>query len=199
MSKSNFYKIRTDQSVGLIPTHLDVVVIGYFADYYSAGIYRIAKKLVDPINSLIVAFSPWMLNKINKQGDYNFRNLFINILLPSSVIIVSFYYLFGSNLIEIIAGDEFADAFLPMMILLFGFMSYYLTFWTRHFLFMNDLIHKHTIGRVINLIIFLSTAPFLISNFGFNGIAISISFSTAFQKLYEFSVYLKYKNNKNNY
>ena len=199
MSKSNFYKIRTDQSVGLIPTHLDVVVIGYFADYYSAGIYRIAKKLVDPINSLIVAFSPWMLNKINNQGDYNFRNLFINILLPSSVIIVSFYYLFGSNLIEIIAGDEFADAFLPMMILLFGFMTYYLTFWTRHFLFMNDLIHKHTIGRVINLIIFLSTAPFFISNFGFNGIAISISLSTAFQKLYEFSVYLKYKNNKNNY
>ena len=199
MSKSNFYKIRTDQSVGLIPTHLDVVVIGYFADYYSAGIYRIAKKLVDPINSLIVAFSPWMLNKINNQGDYNFRNLFINILLPSSVIIVSFYYLFGSNLIEIIAGDEFADAFLPMMILLFGFMSYYLTFWTRHFLFMNDLIHKHTIGRVINLIIFLSTAPFFISNFGFNGIAISISLSTAFQKLYEFGVYLKYKNNKNNY
>ena len=199
MSKSNFYKIRTDQSVGLIPTHLDVVVIGYFADYYSAGIYRIAKKLVDPINSLIVAFSPWMLNKINKQGDYNFRNLFINILLPSSVIIVSFYYLFGSNLIEIIAGDEFADAFLPMMILLFGFMSYYLTFWTRHFLFMNDLIHKHTIGRVINLIIFLSTAPFFISNFGFIGIGISISLSTAFQKLYEFSVYLKYKNNKNNY
>ena len=199
MSKSNFYKIRTDQSVGLIPTHLDVVVIGYFADYYSAGIYRIAKKLVDPINSLIVALSPWMLNKINKQGDYNFRNLFINILLPSSVIIVSFYYLFGSNLIEIIAGDEFADAFLPMMILVFGFMSYYLTFWTRHFLFMNDLIHKHTIGRVINLIIFLSTAPFFISNFGFNGIAISISLSTAFQKLYEFSVYLKYKNNKNNY
>ena len=199
MSKSNFYKIRTDQSVGLIPTHLDVVVIGYFADYYSAGIYRIAKKLVDPINSLIVAFSPWMLNKINNQGNYNFRNLFINILLPSSVIIVSIYYLFGSNLIEIIAGDEFADAFLPMMILLFGFMSYYLTFWTRHFLFMNDLIHKHTIGRFINLIIFLSTAPFFISNFGFNGIAISISLSTVFQKLYEFGVYLKYKNNKNNY
>ena len=123
-------------------------MIGYFADYYSAGIYRIAKKLVDPINSLIVAFSPWMLNKINNQGDYNFRNLFINILLPSSVIIVSFYYLFGSNLIEIIAGDEFADAFLPMMILLFGFMSYYLTFWTRHFLFMNDLIHKHGTNNI---------------------------------------------------
>ena len=195
LSKSNFYKIRTDQSVGLIPTHLDVVVIGYFADYYSAGIYRMAKKLVDPINSLIVAFSPWMLNKINDESDYNFRNLFTNILLPSSVIIISFYYFFGNKLIELIAGNEFRDSFLPMMILIFGFMSYYLTFWTRHFLFMNNLILKHTIGRIINLIIFLITAPLLISNFGFNGIAISISLSTIFQKLYELSSYLKYKNN----
>ena len=195
LSKSNFYKIRTDQSVGLIPTHLDVVVIGYFADYYSAGIYRIAKKLVDPINSLIVAFSPWMLNKINDEGSYNFRNLFTNILLPSSVMIISFYYFFGNKLIELIAGNEFKDSFLPMMILIFGFMSYYLTFWTRHFLFMNNLILKHTIGRIINLIIFLITAPLLISNFGFNGIAISISLSTIFQKLYELSSYLKYKNN----
>jgi len=195
LSKSNFYKIRTDQSVGLIPTHLDVVVIGYFADYYSAGIYRIAKKLVDPINSLIVAFSPWMLNKINDEGSYNFRNLFTNILLPSSVMIISFYYFFGNKLIELIAGNEFKDSFLPMMILIFGFMSYYLTFWTRHFLFMNNLILKHTIGRIINLIIFLITAPLLISNFGFNGIAISISLSTIFQKLYELRSYLKYKNN----
>ena len=64
----------------MIPQHLDVVVIGYFADYYSAGIYRIAKKLVDPINYLIVAFSPWMLNKINNEKKYNFRKLTINIL-----------------------------------------------------------------------------------------------------------------------
>ena len=108
-------------------------MISYFADYYSAGIYRIAKKLVDPINSLIVAFSPWMLNKINNQGDYNFRNLFINILLPSSVIIVSIYYLFGSNLIEIIAGDEFADAFTYDDFIIWIYVLL-LDFLTRHFL-----------------------------------------------------------------
>ena len=72
LSKNNFYKIRTDQAVGLIPTNLDVVIIGYFANYYSAGIYRIAKKLVDPINSIIVAFSPWILNKINNEKKIQF-------------------------------------------------------------------------------------------------------------------------------
>ena len=43
-SKSNFHKIRFDQAVGLIPQHLDIVVIGFFSDFYSAGIYRIAKR-----------------------------------------------------------------------------------------------------------------------------------------------------------
>ena len=198
LSKKSFYKIRTDQAVGLIPTHLDVVVIGYFANYYSAGIYRIAKKLVDPINSIIVAFSPWMLNKISKNNNYNFKKLTINILIPSSILIIFIYYLFGNQLIQLIAGNAFYDSFSPMMILLVGFISYYLTFWTRHYLLLNDLILKHTIARVVNLVTFVLTAPFLITNYGFNGIAFSISMSVLFQKIYELSVYLKNKNLKNN-
>ena len=198
LSKKSFYKIRTDQAVGLIPTHLDVVVIGYFANYYSAGIYRIAKKLVDPINSVIVAFSPWMLNKISKNNNYNFKKLTINILIPSSILIIFVYYLFGNQLIQLIAGNAFYDSFSPMMILLVGFISYYLTFWTRHYLLLNDLILKHTIARVVNLATFVLTAPLLITNYGFNGVAFSISLSVLFQKIYELSVYLKNKNLKNN-
>ena len=198
LSKKSFYKIRTDQAVGLIPTHLDVVVIGYFANYYSAGIYRIAKKLVDPINSVIVAFSPWMLNKISKNNNYNFKKLTINILIPSSILIIFIYYLFGNQLIQLIAGNAFYDSFSPIMILLVGFISYYLTFWTRHYLLLNDLILKHTIARVVNLVTFVLTAPLLITNYGFNGIAFSISMSVLFQKIYELFVYLKNKNLKNN-
>jgi len=198
LSKKSFYKIRTDQAVGLIPTHLDVVVIGYFANYYSAGIYRIAKKLVDPINSVIVAFTPWILNKISKNNNYNFKKLTINILIPTSILIIFIYYLFGNQLIQLIAGNAFYDSFSPMMILLVGFISYYLTFWTRHYLLLNDLILKHTIARVVNLVTFVLTAPFLITNYGFNGIAFSISMSVLFQKIYELSVYLKNKILKNN-
>ena len=198
LSKNNFYKIRTDQAVGLIPIHLDVVIIGYFANYYSAGIYRIAKKLVDPINSIIVAFSPWILNKINSEKKYNFKNLTINILIPTSTIIVSGYYFFGKNLIRIIAGDGFINSYNPMLILLIGYISYYLTFWTRHFLLLNNLILKHTKGRIINLVIFIITSPFLISSYGYNGIAIAISLSILIQKIYELFIYLTSRNIENN-
>ena len=198
LCKNNFYKIRTDQAVGLIPTHLDVVIIGYFANYYSAGIYRIAKKLVDPINSIIVAFSPWILNKINNEKKYNFKNLTTNILIPTSVVIVSSYYFFGKKLIEIVAGKGFENSYIPMLILLIGYISYYLTFWTRHFLLLNNLILKHTTGRIVNLFIFLITSPFLISNYGYNGIALAISLSILIQKSYEFFVYFRNKNIENN-
>ena len=152
LSKKSFYQIRSDQAVGLIPTHLDIVVIGYFADFYAAGIYRIAKKLVDPINYLIVAFSPWMLNKISNNNNFEFSKLVKRIILPSSMVLFLFYFIFGQSLIDLIVGNDFADSFNPMLILLVGYVSYFLTFWTRHYLFLNDLIIKHTYGRLINLI-----------------------------------------------
>ena len=192
-SKKDFIKIRTDQSVGLIPAHLDVVVIGYFADFYSAGIYRIAKKLVEPINYLIVSFSPWMLNKITEEHKFKFSTLTIKILIPMSLAIFFGYLFFGNQLIRLIAGSEYQDSFLPLIILLVGYLIYLLTFWTRHYLLLNELILRHTIGRVYNLLIFLILSPLLISSYSFNGIAFSITAGMIVQKFYEVMIYIKNK------
>ena len=196
LSKKSFYQIRSDQAVGLIPTHLDIVVIGYFADFYAAGIYRIAKKLVDPINYLIVAFSPWMLNKINNNNNFEFSKLVKRIILPSSMVLFLFYFIFGQTLIDLIVGNDFANSFNPMLILLVGYVSYFLTFWTRHYLFLNDLIIKHTYGRLINLSVFIIGTATLTNSFSYNGIALSITLGTTIQKMYELYIYLKHKKSK---
>ena len=185
-SKNNFLKIRTDQVVGLIPAHLDVVIIGYYADFYSAGIYRIAKKLVDPINYLVVAFSPWMLSQIEK---INFRYLTIKILLPISILLITFYTLIGNYLIILVAGSEFRESYSPMLLLLVGYICYLMLFWTRHYLFLNNLISKHTIARLLNLLVFIFSSSFLIESFLYNGIAVSISLGIFAQKLYELFAY----------
>ena len=187
-SKNNFLKIRTDQIVGLIPSHLDVVIIGYYADFYSAGIYRIAKKLVDPINYLVVAFSPWMLSQIEK---INFRYLTIKILLPISILLITFYTLIGNYLIILVAGSEFRESYSPMLLLLVGYICYLMLFWTRHYLFLNNLISKHTIARLLNLFVFIFSSSFLIESFLYNGIAVSISLGIFAQKLYELFAYFR--------
>ena len=192
-SKRNFNKIRLDQAVGLIPQHLDVVVIGFFSDFYSAGIYRIAKKLVEPINYIIVAFSPWMLNKISNDQKYNFRKLTIQVLFPITFLLITVYLLFGDQLISFVAGVEFQESIMPMIILLFGYIAYFITFWTRHYLLLNDLILKHTTGRIINLAVFSISSSVLITQYSFNGIALSISLGIVSQKIYEVFVYVKNK------
>jgi len=192
-SKRNFNKIRLDQAFGLIPQHLDVVVIGFFSDFYSAGIYRIAKKLVEPINYIIVAFSPWMLNKISNEQKYNFRKLTIQVLFPITILLITVYLLFGDQLISFIAGEEFQESIMPMIILLFGYITYFITFWTRHYLLLNDLILKHTTGRIINLAVFIISSSVLITQYSFNGIALSISLGIISQKIYEVFVYVKNK------
>ena len=196
LSKKSFYQIRSDQAVGLIPAHLDVVVIGYFADFYAAGIYRIAKKLVDPINYLIVAFSPWMLNKISNDNNFKFSKLIKNVIIPSSVLLYLLYFIFGKLLIDIIVGNEFIESYYPMLILLVGYISYFLTFWTRHYLFLNDLISKHTFGRLINLSVFLIGTAVLTNSFSYNGIALAVTLGTTIQKMYELYIYFKYKDSK---
>ena len=196
LSKKSFFQIRSDQAVGLIPAHLDVVVVGYFADFYAAGIYRIAKKLVDPINYLIVAFSPWMLNKISNNDNFQFNTFVKRIILPASIVLFTLYYIFGRLLIDLIVGENFSDSFYPMLILLIGYVSYFLTFWTRHYLFLNDLISKHTIGRLINLFVFIIGTAILTTPFSYNGIALAVTLGTTIQKVYELSIYLKHKKSK---
>ena len=192
-SKRNFNKIRLDQAVGLIPQHLDVVVIGFFSDFYSAGIYRIAKKLVEPINYIVVAFSPWMLNKISNDQKYNFRKLTIQVLFPTTILLTTVYLLFGDQLISFVAGEEFQESIMPMIILLFGYILFFITFWTRHYLLLNDLILKHTTGRIINLAVFIISSSVLIAQYSFNGIALSISLGIISQKIYEVFIYVKNK------
>ena len=196
LSKKSFFQIRSDQAVGLIPAHLDVVVVGYFADFYAAGIYRIAKKLVDPINYLIVAFSPWMLNKISNNNNFQFNTFVKRIILPASIVLFTLYYIFGRLLIDLIVGENFSESFYPMLILLVGYISYFLTFWTRHYLFLNDLIIKHTYGRLINLSVFIILTAVLANTFSYNGIAFALTLGTITQKMYELFTYLRHKNSK---
>ena len=191
ISKNNFFKIRTDQAVGLIPTQLDVVILGLLTDFYSAGIYRVARKLVEPVNYIVVAFSPWMLNKINKDDKYNFRKLIFNILIPISIGIILIYIIYGEDMLILIAGIDYITSYTPLLILLTGYIFYLLTFWSRHYLFINDLITQHTIGRLLYLVIFVSLSFLLTESLTFNGVAISISAGMIIQKLYEIYVYFK--------
>ena len=190
--KKSYGKLRFDQIVGLIPQHLDVILLGIISDISSVGIYKFAKKLIEPINYIVVTFNPWLQNKLKESStSFEINIFFKKILLPLSWVISIMYVVFGKNVILILGTEEFSDSYIPMLILLIGFIFYLYTFWIRQYLLFNDLITFHAYGRLIYSGVFLLLAIPLAQIYSSRGIAISLSAAMILQKVYEYLIYKK--------
>tara|TARA_A100000164_G_C21852633_1_gene745797 strand:- start:92 stop:1327 length:1236 start_codon:yes stop_codon:yes gene_type:complete len=195
--KLDYLKQRFDQLVGIIPQHLDLVILGYFTDLSTVGIFRIAKRLVEPITYIVSVITPIVQNNLSKDNiRVNFSILVKSFLLPISMILIAVYFFFGENLISLISGTTFQEAYYPLLVLLIGYLAYLNTFWIRQLLLFANLIHFHAYSRLISLFVFLLSSFIFVSNLGAIGIAIALSLSMVFQKIYEFYAY--YKNIKQN-
>ena len=195
--RSFYGKIRYDQIIGLIPQHFDVILLAVIVDIQTVGIYQFAKRLVEPINYLVVTFNPWLQNKLKSEDkDFNITSFFSRILLPISILLFGIYFIFGRNLILFIGNEEFINSFEPMMVLLIGFTTYLLSFWIRQYLLFADLIQFHAYGRIIYSFVFLVLAVLLSDSFSSLGVAIALSSAMVLQKLFEYTIYLiKIKSN----
>ena len=195
--RASYGKIRYDQIIGLIPQHFDVILLAIVVDIQTVGIYQFAKRLVEPINYLVVTFNPWLQNKLKSENkDFNITSFFSRILLPISILLFGIYFIFGRNLILFIGNEEFLNSFEPMMVLLIGFTTYLLSFWIRQYLLFADLIQFHAYGRIIYSFVFLVLAVLLSDSFSSLGVAIALSSAMVLQKLFEYTIYLiKIKSN----
>ena len=189
---SSYKKIRYDQIIGLIPQHFDVILLAIIIDLEAVGIYQFAKRLVEPINFLIVTFNPWLQNKLKSEDkSFQLNKFFLQILIPITTILIFIYLVFGRNLILLLGNENFINSYEPMLILLIGFITYFLTFWIRQYLLFNDLIEFHAYGRIIYSITFIVLALVLSNSFSAIGIAGSLTIAMVSQKFFELIVYRK--------
>ena len=196
--KLDFFKQRADQFVGIIPQHLDLIILGYFTDFSTVGVFRIAKRLVEPINYVITILNPYVQNQLLKdETDINFKDLIKNFLLPLIFVLTIGYVFLGRNFIEFLSGKEFIEAFYPMMILLGGYFTYLATFWIRQLLLFNDLLQYHAVSRLIATASFLLLSFLFVNQYGASGLAAALSISMVIQKVYEFNIFNKFTNHTN--
>ena len=106
-------------------------------------------------------------------------------------IIIPYVY-FGENLINLISGRSFLDAYEPMLVLTIGYIIYLNTFWIRQLLLFSNLIQYHALSRLISLATFSLASFLFVTQFGAVGIAIALSLSMIVQKFYEFYAFNKY-------
>ena len=196
--KLDFFKQRADQLVGIIPQHLDLIILGYFTDFSTVGLFMIAKRLIEPINYIVTILNPYVQNKLSSDNpDINFKELIKNFLLPLIFVLTIIYLSFGRNFIQFLSGKEFIEAFFPLMILLGGYFTYLATFWIRQLLLFNDLLQYHAVSKLIATFSFLVLSFLLVNQHGASGLAAALSISMVLQKLYEFNIYSKFTKRTN--
>ena len=190
--KPSYKKIRYDQIIGLVPQHFDVILLGIIIDIQAVGIYQFAKRLVEPINYLVVTFNPWLQSQLKtKPNEFKINTFFKQILVPICIFLGLMYSIFGDKLILIFANTDFLNSYRPMLILFMGFSTYLLTFWIRQLLLFNDLIEYHAYGRIIYSLVFLVLAIFLGKTYSASGIATALSIAMILQKAFEYLIYRK--------
>jgi len=192
LSVKNIYKkIRYDQVLGLIPQHFDILLLSLLGDLTLVGIYKFAKRLVEPINYIVTGFNPWIQNQYSNRKKIDFSDFVKKLLLPLSTVILLIFITTGKKIIELIGSNEFASAYEPMIILTFGYLIYLLTFWIRQALLFNELIIYHAYGRLIYSFVFIILSIPLTYFFNVAGLAYALSSAIALQKIFEYIVYKK--------
>ena len=187
-----FFKQRLNQLTGIVPQHFDLLILGYFSTYSEVGIYRLAKRLVDPINIIVNSLNPVMQNKIfNSKDSINIQEFTKKITIPISAILIFSYSIFGNSLISIVSSIEFIDSYTPMLIILIGQIIYLNLFWIRNFLLFQNRIHHHSIARIVGTLVFVILSIFFSSSFKAVGIAIAFLISNLTQKIFEYYFYKK--------
>jgi O-antigen/teichoic acid export membrane protein len=165
--------------------------LSLLGDLTLVGIYKFAKRLVEPINYIVTAFNPWIQNQYSKRKYIDFSDFVKKLLLPLSSIILLIFITAGKKIIELIGSNEFAGSYEPMIILTIGYLIYLLTFWIRQSLLFNDLIIYHAYGRLVYSFVFIILSIPLTNFFNVAGLAFSLSSAIALQKLFEYIVYKK--------
>ncbi|AKB84299.1 flippase [Methanococcoides methylutens] len=125
-----FYVVLAN-SIGIINTQIDSILIGHFMNSTDVGYYAVAVIFMSGITLLPQATQRVTTAAIAKYYAENDLESVREVIKGTmkktfllTIIITLFFALFGKNLIEIIFTEEFIPAYAPLLILTIGYAIY---------------------------------------------------------------------------
>lgn len=125
-----FYVVLAN-SIGMINTQIDSLMIGHFMSATDVGYYAVAVLFMQAITLLPQAVqrvtNPSIARYYGKKDYGNIRSLIKETMFKISlitIVIALFLAIFGKILIGIIFTNEFLPAYIPLLILLIGYSIY---------------------------------------------------------------------------
>lgn len=123
--------VTLTNSLYLVNTQVDSLLIGYFLSDYEVGLYAVAVTFIQGITLIPSAIqrvtTPAVANYYGNREQEKIKKL-IKISIKRTLIISSllglFLAIFGQELIELLFSAEFSEAYIPLLILICGNVIY---------------------------------------------------------------------------
>ncbi len=182
----------------LVYYNLDMIMLGYYKGHSEVGIYNAAYKIflifIVPFQLIITAFFP-RLSRNKPSKTKSFKSLFytysLSLFISSLILFIVLFY-FPNEIIHIVFGLKYAEAYKPLSILSLNVLVIAI-----NIIFGNPLIawgqqKKYIIpigiGAIINIILNI----ILIPKYSYNGAALATLFSevaVSIGIIFYFSIY----------
>jgi len=169
----------------LINQKTDLLLLGWLSGAYSVGIYEVATRgaeiFVFILNAINIASGPTMTTLYMKGEISRLKNLITNctyIIFTISLFMFLVLFFLGKNLINILFGIKYIEAYDPMAILCFGqLINAFLGTIVGQLLIMTGHERETTIGISLGAVLNIALCFYLIPLFGLNGAALASAIS----------------------
>ncbi|RNC88177.1 MAG: hypothetical protein ED556_03050 [Winogradskyella sp.] len=180
----------TIASASVISTNIVDIVLGFFLDSGSVGVYGAAVKI-----SLIISFilpsinsamapefvDSYVKKDMKRLGELAKKSSFLMFIASTPLILILTFY---STPIITLFGDDFSSGGLILTILAWGQFFKAIT-GSVGFILMSTKLEKYLLlSLVLSLCLALILSIILIPNYGITGAALAVGISIAFQNLY---------------
>ncbi|GIW61109.1 MAG: flippase [Patescibacteria group bacterium] len=114
-------------SMGIVMQYIDLIMIGTLVNNYDVGIYRVSVQLAMlasfGLQAVNMAFAPYYARYYEKKEFSQIRYVAVlsaRFVFVLNIVVVALYFAWGKQIIEIIYGSEYIQAYGPLMLLLIG-------------------------------------------------------------------------------
>lgn len=127
----SFHYLKANLSLGIylllnsMYSTFNVIFLGFVSDNVQVGLYTTAFKLYSIILAFFSAFTTVMLPRVNAILTQNDKDNFVKLINKSlsiiytfSIPLIIFSMMMASNIISLLAGKEYGDAVIPMIIIM---------------------------------------------------------------------------------
>lgn len=158
---------------------MDVILLKNFDNYYAAGVYAAASRLVMPLLIFPTAIIHTIFPLVSKNANDNDKNndilinLVFKILFLFAAILAYIFIFKNQSFILIIYGKKYIDSSLPTAILLFSQIFFFYNFFIVNLLIAYRKQKYDFIYSALILVVHFIASVILIPKYSYNGVAFS--------------------------